>query len=95
MLAGSACSTYTSSTDPDDMGSGWALSDTKSGTGTTNSPDVAEANNNATFDNPDAKDTKVPTDSAVVMPAAKDSANTKPKASTSAPVRVSTGQQDQ
>ncbi|MFA1770896.1 DUF4142 domain-containing protein [Rufibacter glacialis] len=52
LLTGAACSTYTSSTDPDDMGTGYGLLGDKVGTGHNNSASVAEVNNNATFDNP-------------------------------------------
>ncbi|RNI28655.1 DUF4142 domain-containing protein [Rufibacter latericius] len=52
ILTSVACSTYTSSTDPDDLGSGYALSEERVGTGHNASAGVAEANNNATLDNP-------------------------------------------
>ncbi|MBC3540865.1 DUF4142 domain-containing protein [Rufibacter sp. H-1] len=52
LLTGAACSTYTSSTDPDNYGTGYGLTDEKVGTGHNSSMGVAEANNNATLDNP-------------------------------------------
>jgi len=51
ILLGSACNTYTSTTDPADYGSGWGVDTEEQATGHTSSPAVAEANNNATFDN--------------------------------------------
>ncbi|MBA9079259.1 MULTISPECIES: hypothetical protein [Rufibacter] len=70
LLVGASCNTYTASTDPDDKGTGYALTDDKAATGHTSSHEVAEANNNATLDHPETQSTK---DSAAA-PAAKDSA---------------------
>ncbi|MFB9861732.1 hypothetical protein [Rufibacter immobilis] len=86
MISGAACSTYTASTDPDDLGTGYALSGDKAGTGHTSSHEVAEANNNATFDN---SATGATPDSTKASPQA-DSTEAK-KASTSAPIKVQTG----
>ncbi|MGV3540707.1 MAG: hypothetical protein ACO1OQ_12915 [Rufibacter sp.] len=70
LLVGASCNTYTASTDPADKGSGYALSSNEATTGHNSSHDVAEANNNATFDHPETQSTK---DSAAA-PAATDSA---------------------
>ncbi|MFC6996880.1 hypothetical protein [Rufibacter roseus] len=51
LFLGAACNTYTSTTDPDDHGSGWGLTGDQKATGHTSSRPVAEANNNATFEN--------------------------------------------
>ncbi|WP_205500481.1 hypothetical protein [Rufibacter psychrotolerans] len=83
MLTGAACSTYTSSTDPDDLGTGYALSDNQEGTGNNSSMGVAEANNNATFDN---QATGAATDSTRARPQADSTAQQ--RAGESAPIRV-------
>ncbi|WP_210490097.1 DUF4142 domain-containing protein [Rufibacter aurantiacus] len=51
LLTGAACNTYTASTDPDNYGTGYALSNEQVGTHP-GSSGLAEAHNNATLDNP-------------------------------------------
>ena len=70
LMLGSACNTYTATTDVDDKGTGYGLTDNQAGTGHTSSPAVAEANDNATLDNPE---TQSPKDTTAV---AKDTAAT-------------------
>jgi hypothetical protein len=90
LFMAAACNTYTTSTDPDDLGTGYGLSGNKEGTGNTASSGVAEANNNATFDNPAA--TGVPSDSATAEHQSDSVAANKP-ANVPAPVKNDTNEQ--
>jgi hypothetical protein len=77
LLLGSACNTYTASTDVDDKGTGYGLTDNQAATGHTSSPDVAEANSKATLANPETqspKDTTAVTKDTTATTAKKDTA---------------------
>ncbi|AKQ46816.1 hypothetical protein TH63_16185 [Rufibacter radiotolerans] len=52
LLTGAACNTYTATTDPADLATGYSMTPSAVPTTHTSSKAVAEANNNATFDNP-------------------------------------------
>ncbi|WP_207434000.1 hypothetical protein [Sabulibacter ruber] len=89
LMTGAACSTYTSSTDPDDLGTGYGLTNNQEGTGNNSSLGVAEANNNATFDN---QATGAATDSTKASPQADSTARA--AASQSTPVKVESSNPD-
>ncbi|WP_460891158.1 DUF4142 domain-containing protein [Rufibacter soli] len=52
LLTASACNTYTATTDPADLATGYSITPSPAATNLTNSRAIAETNNNATFDNP-------------------------------------------
>ncbi|QHL88449.1 hypothetical protein GU926_13805 [Nibribacter ruber] len=68
LLMGSACNTYTASTDVDDKGTGYALTGQETEAGQNNSAAVAESNSKAMLANPDTQSPKdsTGTDSAAV-----------------------------
>ncbi|AMM51134.1 hypothetical protein TH61_08000 [Rufibacter sp. DG15C] len=77
LLLGSACNTYTASTDVDDKGTGYGLTDNQAATGHTSSDAVAEANSQGTLANPETqspKDTTAVVKDTTATTAKKDSA---------------------